>query len=233
MNQNKEQSFKEKIVTNLDNFFRTKKVILWSVAISFLCLILFFYIWNLNTNRILDESTQKVEDVQENYSKWTNETDTTKKSELESKLIEDLSAIIKKYSKGYSAQRALFIRGVFYIKKTEWEKEANDYSQLFRSFPTSILAEESILNAASCYEELSNYNEAIKLHKEFQVAFKNSSKMAYSLFSVGRLYEQMNNYTEAGKIYEKLETDFSASGWTKLSQNRLIYLKANSLYNNQ
>ena len=230
MSQNKSLTFKETLITNIENFFRTKRILLWIILAAFVGLIIFFIVYNAGSKNILEVSTKAVEDVDKKFSDWLNETDEAKKTELEKEITNGLSTIIAKYPHSYAAQRALFTRGHYYIKKKEWENAAKDYLTLTESFPKSVLAEESLLNAASCNEELSNFNEAISLHKEFQSQYPNSFKIAYSLFSTGRIFEQTKNYTEAGKIYEKMESDYLNSGWTKLAQNRLIDLKASDLY---
>jgi len=230
MSQNRESTFKETLITNIENFFKTKRISLWVILAVFLGFIIFFIILNENTKHIVEVSTELVEGVDKKFSDWLDETDETKKGVLEEEINKELATILAKYPKSYAAQRGLFIRAQYYIKKKEWENAAKDYLTISKSFAKSILAEESLLNAASCYEELTNYNEAISLHKEFQNKYPNSFKMIYSLFSTGRIFEQTQNYVEAGKIYEKMETDYSTSGWTKLAQNRLIDLNANNLY---
>ncbi len=173
----------------------------------------------------LETDTQKIESIQDEYSSYMSMTDTTKKAELKKKIMKNLGLIIKKGSKTYPLERALFIEGNIFYANSEWVKSSESFDKLAKLFPKSYLAAVALLNASAAYEENKDIDKAIE---RYQQVVDNYSKVSpdipNALFSIGRLYEEKKDIKAARKSYNSLIDRFPGSNWTKLARSRIIYL---------
>ena len=94
-----------------------------------------------------------------------------------------------------------------------------------KSFSNSFYAPVALFNAAVCYEESDDLDSALEALTELVKSYEDSYNLAYALYMMGRISEQQGNYPEAEKFYTQLKDDYSHSNWSKLAQNRMIYLK--------
>ncbi len=209
----------------LSNFVNRRQIIIWAVLVLIIVSIVLYFVFVERNKRLTEASTVLAEESEDLYGKWLNETDKTKKAELESKLLDKIKLVLREYPHLYGAQRVLFIRGNFYYEKKNWQKAASDFIYLANAFPKSYLARISLFNAASCNEEMGNLEKAIELYKELVNRYSDSALFSRSLFSIGRIYEEMGKYQEAKKFYNELEDKSPSSSWTKIARNRIIYLK--------
>lgn len=177
------------------------------------------------SSRNLETDTQKIESIQDEYSSYMSMTDKTKKAELKKKIMKDLNLIIKKGSKTYPLERALFIEGNIFYANSEWVKSSESFDKLAKLFPKSYLAAVALLNSSAAYEENKDIDKAIE---RYQQVLDNYSQISPDipnvLFSIGRLYEEKNDIKAARKSYNNLIDRFPGSNWTKLARSRIIYL---------
>jgi tetratricopeptide (TPR) repeat protein len=82
------------------------------------------------------------------------------------------------------------------------------------------------VNAAAMYEEMNDFDAAIKTYQDVLAKYKSSYEVPYVIYCLGRVNEQKKNYPEAAKYYTQLEDEHSSSNWTLMAQNRKIYLKS-------
>jgi TolA-binding protein len=218
-------TLKQRIVESIDNFFKARLIIVWIILIVLGFGVGGFFIWNEITKNVKQQSTILVEEAQEKYDKWLYTSDSDEKIKLEEELLADLSNVIKKYPDQFATQRALSIRGRMFSEKKEWEKAARDFRDIAKSFPRSYYAPTALFNAAVCYEELNDIETALEMLAELVKSYKNSYDVAYALFMMGRMNEQRGRYSEAKQFYTELKEQYSSSNWSKLAQNRIIYLK--------
>jgi len=173
----------------------------------------------------LETDTQKIESIQDEYSSYMSMTDTTKKAELKKKIMNNINLIIKKGSKTYPLERALFIQGNIFYDNSEWLKSSESFDKLAKLFPKSYLAAVALLNASSAYEENKDIDKAIE---RYQQVLDNYSQVSPDipnvLFSIGRLYEVKKDIKAARKSYNNLIDRFPESNWTKLARSRIIFL---------
>ncbi len=173
----------------------------------------------------LETDTQKIESIQDEYSSYMSMTDTTKKAELKKKIMKNLNLIIKKGSKTYPLERALFIEGNIFYANSEWVKSSESFDKLAKLFPKSYLAAVALLNASAAYEENKDIDKAIE---RYQQVIDNYSQVSPDIpnafFSIGRLYEVKKDIKAARKSYNTLIDRFPGSNWTKLARSRIIYL---------
>jgi len=173
----------------------------------------------------LETDTQKIESIQDEYSSYMSMTDTTKKAELKKKIMNNLNLIIKKGSKTYPLERALFIEGNIFYANSQWLKSSESFDKLAKLFPKSYLAAVALLNASAAYEENKDIDKAIE---RYQQVLDNYSQVSPDipnvLFSIGRLYEVKKDIKAARKSYNNLIDRFPESNWTKLARSRIIFL---------
>lgn len=218
-------TLKERIVEGIDNFFRKRLIFLWIFLSIIVLVIIGIFIWNEVDKNIKQNSAQLSEEAQEKYIDWISETDEDKKTAIEEELFADLGKIIKEYPHQYATQKALSTRAKIYSEKKDWEKAARDFRDIAESFPKSFYAPVAMFNAAVCYEEVEDLDAALFMLSELVKTYEDSYDVAYALYMMGRISEKKGKYTEAEQFYTQLKDDYAFSNWSKLAQNRIIYLK--------
>jgi TolA-binding protein len=222
----KEQlTLKQRIVEAIDNFFTQRFTLFWIFVGVIVAVIIGIFIWNEIDKNMKQESVYRVEKAGETYNEWLSETDADDKTELEEELLAELSRTIEKYPNRYAAQRALTIRAGLYSEKEEWENAAKDYTEIADSFPKSFYAPVALFNAAVCYQENKDYDSALLSLTKIVTRFQDSYNVPYALYMMGSISEQRGKNTEAEQFYTQLKNEYTSSSWSKLAQNRLIYLK--------
>jgi predicted negative regulator of RcsB-dependent stress response len=218
-------TFKERIVEAIDAFFNQRIPFFWIFLCIIVAVIIGIFAWNEIDKNIKQKSTSLVEKAQDKYSEWVSEKDTDDKAALEDELLADLSSIIKKYPNQYATFRALFIRARMFSEKEKWEEAAKNYSDIAESFSGTFYAPVALFNAAVCYEEMNKLDSALLSLTKLVTTYKDSYDVAYALYMMGRISEQRGKYSEAEQYYTQLKNEYSSSNWSKLAQNRIIYLK--------
>jgi tetratricopeptide (TPR) repeat protein len=198
---------------------------LWGALIAIAVFLVGWFIWGAVNQRISAEATLKAEQAQTLYSQWVSEADTTKKADLERKLLADLDGIIARYPRQYGAQRALLLRADLRYELKDWSKAEPDYRTLARRFPQSYLAPTALYDAAVCLEEESKPAEARALYAEVATKWKDNSLAPRALFDAGRLAEGAGDWTAAQQYYDQIDAEWPTSQWDALAKNRLIALK--------
>ncbi len=174
----------------------------------------------------LEADTQKIEEIQDQYSTYLSTTDTAKKAELKKKITGQLTSIIEKGVKTYPLERALFIQGNLYYKDKEWVKSAESFVKLSNLFPKSYLSAVALIDSAAAYEENNSIDKAMESYQRVVDRYSDMSPdIPSALFSIGRLYEAKKDTKSALKTYNSLIDRFPASNWTNLARSRIIYLE--------
>ena len=180
-------------------------------------------------NKQLDKKTAQVEVFQDEYANWVNNTAELTEEESQNvyiKLQDDLSQFIDSTRKGYPESRAIFTLASVEYHKESYKSAVDLFVQVFEDYPESHLAAPSGMNAAVCYELLSDLDNAVKY---YQMVFENygdrSSEAPHAKFSMGRIYEGMGESDKAIESYRELSTVYPNSEWAKLAVSRLIALE--------
>ncbi len=226
MLEKKKETLKGKFIGLLEQFFRSKTIIVWIILGILLAGFIGFTAWSEIDKNTNQEAAVMAEDAMTKFTDWSGESDDKKKTVLEEELLASIDAIMKRYPGRYAALRASVIKAKYYFDKKDWESSARYYLETAKLFPRTVLAEQSMINAASAYEEMNDPDKAIKVYTDFLSAYKSSFQVPYVLFSLGRTSEQKKNYTDANKYYTELEEKYSSSDWNLVAQNRKIYLKS-------
>lgn len=223
---------KTSLQTKFEGFFRSKGIILWIILGLGVVVLVGIFVWNEIDKSIREQSTIQVEKAQESYNEWLSEVDDQRKAERENTLVETLNRLITDYPSRYAGQRALYMRANYFYEKKEWTNSARDYLDLQQSFPESILAPISIVNAAVCQEEDNKWQDAIKLHEKIVNEYANSYYIPYAMYSIARIYDMHEDFLNAKQWYTKLEDEYGqTSDWAKIGKNRMILLKAEGKIN--
>lgn len=138
------------------------------------------------------------------------------------KALSQLQSYLSKGSiVGVSANR-LYAEILFSQKK---------YNEACEYFLTSVKKDKSsyltplgYFNAASCYENLKDYENAAKYYEK-AATFKENVQAPRAYFSLGRVKEMMNDKEGAVKAYSDLVDNFATGEWTNLAKSRLIILE--------
>ncbi len=182
-------------------------------------------------DRRLEESLVRVEQAEEQLQQLeTLEGD--EREQMESDVLTTLDGVIEDYSRLYSAQRALFLRGDLRMKQGAWQEAIDDFRRLSDDFSASHLALISLSNKAAAYEEIGELDQALAAYEELAEKREDRNPLrARALFSIGRLHEQMGDPEAATSSYEELVSEYSDSEWTNLARNRILVLETGATAN--
>ena len=218
-----EKTFTQK----LSDFIGKHRVVFISIGAAIVAVLLTagIYTW-VSSSRAMN-SARAVELARDQIAAWSEETDEAKKTELETKLLADLDAVAKKYSRTFAAQQALFTKASLYAFKKDWANAETASLAAADRMPKTYLAPVALQAAAVAAEEQGKPDEAIayygRIVKDHAVDTPN---LAHAYFSLGRLAEGKSDWQGALGHYNKLLTDFSGSDWASLAKNRVVFLKA-------
>ena len=218
-------TLKQRLLESIDSFFRRRIVYFWILLSVIALVIIGVFVWSAIDKNIRQESTSLVEAAEEKYSDWLIESDENIKTANEENLLDDLAEIIKNYPRQFAAQKALSLRANLYFEKGEWEKAAKDYKDISQSFPKSYYAPIALFNAGISYEESGDLDSAIDAFAKIVATYKDSYDAPYALYMMGRISEKRGKYKEAEQHYSQLKDQYQNSNWSKLAQNRIIYLQ--------
>lgn len=175
-------------------------------------------------------SAKELEKANGDYSTWYSETDVTKKAAEEKTLSASLDQIIKKWPTQYAAARALAMKATIAQQNKDWKSAEADWELISTRFSKTYLAPIAIQNAAAAAEEAGNADKSIELYNKLIKNFEGKTVgIPHAYFSLGRLSEGKKDYKAAMDNYTKVVTAYPQDDWTKLAQDRIIYLKAQGL----
>ncbi len=183
-------------------------------------------------DRRLEESLVLVEQAEEQIQQLQALEEGDEREQMESDVLATLDEVIDGYSRLYSAQRALFLRGSLRMEQEAWEQAIEDFSRVSDEFSESHLALISLSNKAAAYEELGNLDQALATYEELADKREERNPLrARALFSIGRIQEQMGDTEAATTSYEQLVSEYSDSEWTNLARNRILVLETGASAN--
>jgi TolA-binding protein len=219
------ESFGRRVAAALAGFIHRFRYVLWGVFGAAIVFLVGYFGWSEIQGRQSVAATRQVEQAETIYESWLAEADAAKKSELEKDLLERLDGLVKRPGRLYGTQRALMLRADLRFELASWGEAAADYQELARRFPGSYLAPIALFNAATCLEETSDREGAVKLYTDIVTRWKETAVAPRALFALGRLAEDAGTWDAAKSRYEQLDAEWPASGWTQLAKNRLVALK--------
>ncbi len=223
-----DQTPRQRVLDALVALIQRGRLVILAVVIGAIVFVLVYGIWSqLATNRA-ETAAGFAESAEKSYESWQNETDPSKKSDLEKTIVAQTNQIFTTYRGSYAEERALFIRGSLAYADKDWKQAAGFFTRIADRFPTSYLAPVSLSDAAAAEEEQGNLAGAIADEKRITTSSDISAEVPEALFMIGRLYERQNDATNAKTYYNDLIDQYPSSGWTKLARDRIIALAVRS-----
>jgi tetratricopeptide (TPR) repeat protein len=218
-----EMTFKDK----LSQFLHTYKYVILGITGALIVVLVATGIYTMVHQNRLEASSRQAEDLLSLMDEWRNAEEEQARSDLESQIRDTSSDIRESYSGMFAAQRALMVLGQLEYEKDNKEKAAAHFMEIADTYRNSYLAPVALMSAGVCKEELERYDEAISHYQRVRDQYAGSAPEApHALFSIGRLYERQNDKESALEAYNELIDNFSASSWTKLARDRIIYLNS-------
>ncbi len=216
---------KRSIGVILSGFIHNWRYALWAVLGLAAAFLVGYFIWSEVSKKLASDSIMAMEKVEDQYDTWKSESDTAKKTALETDLLAALDGLISRYPRQYGGQRGLFMRADVYVSGKLWDKAAQDYKDLAARFPGSYMAPMSLFNAGACLEETGDTDGALALYLQIGKDYRDFALAPRAIFNAGRLQEKKSAFEDAKASYAGLEADFPDSEWTKLAKNRIIALR--------
>jgi Uncharacterized protein conserved in bacteria len=178
----------------------------------------------------LRTTTGRMEKLEENYATYSSESDQTKKTDLEKKLVADADEIVKKWPKSYAAQRAWVLKAKIDEQKKDWAAAEKDWNSIVGTAPASYLAPVALQGAAVAAEEQGASDRATKYYKTLVDKYTGSAVgIPHAYFAMGRLAEEGKDYATALVNYQKIVSTWPDDDWTKLATDRILSMKSKGL----
>ncbi len=221
---------KKSLTDKINEFFTKNRTAIIAAVGAILAVIVIIGAYTLISNSVAENSSRAMELARTKLEQWGQESDETKKTELESAITADLDAIIKKWPRTFAAQHALFTKAGIATANKKWEDAEKFALEAANKLPKTYLAPIALEAAAVAAEEQGKADKALEYYQKYVKTYVSDTPgLAHAYFSLGRLAEASSNWKDAIANYEKLTADFAASDWAKLAKDRLIYLKAQGL----
>lgn len=225
MKQKEELTKRERFVEWLTAFMsRHRRWIALGATVAAVAIVAVVVIVEVRERR-LDESLRLVERAQDRYDEWLAAEGDDRES-IEAEIMSTLDEVISDYSRLYSAQRALFVRGRMHLEEERWEEAAGDFRAVAERFSDSHLALIALSNEAVAWEQSGNLDRAFEVYLELSEERDARNPLrARALFSAGRLQEHLGDEEAAREYYNALVSEYSDSEWTNLARNRILVLE--------
>ncbi len=225
MKQKEELTNRERFVEWLTTFMARHRrwLVLGAItaAVAIVAVVVIFEV----RDRRLEESLTRVERAEDRYEEWGAAEGDDRES-IEAEIMSTLDDVISDYSRLYSAQRALFVRGRMHLEEERWEEAADDFRTLSERFPNSHLALIALSNKAVAWEQSGNLERALETYIDLSEERDARNPLrARALFSAGRLKEQLGDEDAAREHYNTLVSEYAESEWTKPARNRILVLE--------
>ena len=156
----------------------------------------------------------------------TNESASLEDAELDARRSAALESLAAYTSKGgIVGARANLLCAELVYQQTKYEEAVTYWKAAASKAPKSYLAPLALYNAATCYEELNNLEEAAANYKA-SADNKDFAMKAHAAFSYGRVLEAQGLYNDAAAAYTKLNDELPDDTWAKLAKTRILTLKS-------
>ncbi len=210
----------------LSDFIAKNRIVFLSIIIALVVVLAGVGIYTFASSNYAEKSARAMEEAGSRIAGWNQESDETKKTELEGQILADLDEIAKKWPKSFAAQQALYTAASLQGFKKDWAKAETYAVSAAERKPESYLAPLALELAAIAAEEQGNRDAAIGYYEKLVSKYKEDTpNLAHAHFSIGRLKEAAQDYSAALEHYNTLLSDFSGSDWALLAKNRVVYLK--------
>jgi tetratricopeptide (TPR) repeat protein len=178
----------------------------------------------------LKASTASLETLDDDYAAYSSEQDQSKKADLEKTFLASVEKVSKRWKGHFAGQKALAYMAKMAESKKDWVAAEKDWLAVFDAAPASYLAPVALQGAATAAEEQGAVERALADYRKLVDKYSaNAIGMPHAYFSIGRLSEQSKDYAAALIAYQKVVSSWPDSDWTKLSTDRIIFMKSSGL----
>ena len=98
--------------------------------------------------------------------------------------------------------------------RKEWERGAKAYRALVDKFPQTKWAADALWHAATCWQQATRLDEAVKDFGRVATQFPNDSRQEAALYQIGACYGQLDRSPEMITAFSKLLTAFPRGTYT-------------------
>lgn len=214
---------KVSVNTKVENFiFRNRKAIIAVVSIAIVAAVAICVVVGINDSKA-KKGLISIDKIEYEYTaKSINLSDSDILARQE-KALADVTPFCKKT--GIVGVRANMLFADVSFAKKDYSSALTSYLEAEKKGPKSYTAAICKYNAAICYEELGNIEEAVKAFSEVAEA-KDFYLASHALFNAARLKETLGLFNEASEIYQKAVDNYDNDIWANLSNSRLIDLQS-------
>jgi tetratricopeptide (TPR) repeat protein len=169
----------------------------------------------------LDELTFSLDQTKANL---TEEMLHAKYDSIKEKIVE----FTTKTKTGAPASRAFMILASIEFDRKNYTESKDAWISAYESNKNAYTAPVSLYNAAVCFEEIGEMENALEYYR-LAVESKNFSLKPHALFNMGRLYSESGKYEDAQKMFQSIIDKFPNDNWADLAKSNLISLSAEGL----
>jgi len=215
-----ERNVVEQYLMDVKDFIKNhRKTVLYSmVGILAVCVIiiaLFVYI-----DSVTSENQERFDRIMAEYKKfYPNDREGIRKTAAELKKFVDSSYF------GFSRQMGMYMLGSIYYSEKNY-KEAVPYLKKFASKTSStFFASLALLKAGVSYEELNDFESALKIYKELEDDYSGSPVEDQVFYSMARAFQKKGDIINARNYLNKVVATYPQSLYADKSRKRLFVLK--------
>ncbi len=217
-------SDKLNMADRLSIFLTERRALVITALAVVVVIIITAAVWAPVSDKLAEKDAQTAEQLDELFSDWMYASDEDK-SAKEEEFLALASQVLSKSGSSYAGQRALFMRGQYYINKEMWDEASADFILLAHDYPESYLAPVALFNGASTLDEAGKSEDAARYYQELVDGFSDEApEAAEALFNLGRLAEEGGDSAKAKEYYEALIADYDSSDWKNIAKTRILLM---------
>jgi TolA-binding protein len=151
-----------------------------------------------------------------------------KEEGLKKKLLEineDFRLVIEKHPNSQSAARSAYYMGNTLYRNGDYQKAIEFYEKGAAGKRKSHISFLCLMGAASCQEQLKNYDKAARIYDEVLGSFKDRYIAPTALFNLGQVLERVNKLDKAKDEYSKIVENYGWSSWKDFAEKRILLLR--------
>ena len=82
-----------------------------------------------------------------------------------------------------------------------------------------------LINEASSYEQLEDYEKAEIAYKRILSEFSENFIIPFTLYNLGQIYEKQDKLQNATKQYSTIVSEYEWSSWKQFAEKKLLLIK--------
>ncbi len=123
------------------------------------------------------------------------------------------------------AAELLYWRARTYDRLEKDDTAVGYYLDVFRTYPTDSLADDSLYLAARTLEEMKRYDEAIRYYETYLATYSRGEEVKSVLWYIGWLYYTKKDYARAGEYFDRMARNYR----DKSDYPQYLYWKARTM----